>query len=230
MLKIFSFSIIVIALFSLNISAQELDDTFLDSLPDDVAKKLKVDLQDQEDVEVLFRGNTSIEANKAILKKIQNQVDTLKTAIEGSSSGDELPRFGENFFSSIQSSFSPINLPNISDKYILDYGDQLTVLLTGVGKNKSDVSMVQRDGSVTVGGLAKVFVRGLEFREASKAIQSALDSTMIGVNATTTLSGLRDVQVFLLGEVSSPGLYTLSGSSNILHALNVAGGISQNGS
>ena len=87
MLKIFPFSIIVIALFSLNISAQELDEAFLDSLPDDVAKKLKVDLQDQEDVEVLFRGNTSIEANKAILKKIQNQVDTLKTAIEGSSSG-----------------------------------------------------------------------------------------------------------------------------------------------
>ena len=95
---------------------------------------------------------------------------------------------------------------------------------------RDSVSMVQRDGSITIGGLTKVYVRGLEFREASKAIQSALDSTMIGVNATTTLSGLRDVQVFLLGEVSSPGLYTLSGSSNILHALNVAGGVSQNGS
>ena len=70
MFKFFSFSVIVITLFSLNIQAQELDETFLDSLPDDVAKKLKVDLQDQEDVEVLFRGNTSIEANKAILKKI----------------------------------------------------------------------------------------------------------------------------------------------------------------
>jgi protein involved in polysaccharide export with SLBB domain len=230
MLKLFSFSVIVIALFSLNVSAQELDEAFLDSLPDGVAKKLKIDLQDQEDVEVLFRGNTSIEANKAILKKIQNQVDTLKTAIEGSSSGAELPRFGESFFSSIQSSFSPINLPNISDKYILDYGDQLTILLTGVGNNKADTSMVQRDGSITIGGLTKVYVRGLEFREAAKAIQSSLDSTMIGVNATTTLSGLRDVQVFLLGEVSSPGLYTLSGSSNILHALNVAGGVSLNGS
>ena len=139
MFKFFPFSIIFIALFSLHISAQELDEAFLDSLPDGVAKKLKVDLQDQEDVEVLFRGNTSIEANKAILKKIQNQVDTLKTVIEGSSSGAELPRFGENFFSSIQSSFSPINLPNISDKYILDYGDQLTILLTGVGKNKGSL-------------------------------------------------------------------------------------------
>ena len=52
----------------------KLDQSFLDSLPDDVAKKLEKDLQDQEDVEVLFRGNTSIEANKAILMKIQNQL------------------------------------------------------------------------------------------------------------------------------------------------------------
>ena len=225
----FILSLIIILTISSYISSQELDPSFLDSLPDDVAKKLEKDLQDQEDVEVLFRGNTSIEANKAILKKIQNQVDSLKLAIEGNSGNIKLPRFGENFFSSIQSSFSPINLPNISDDYVLDYGDQLTILLTG-SVNFESVSMVQRDGSVLVNKLTKVFVRGLQLNKAAEAIQASMDNTAIGVKTSTTLSGLRDIQVFLLGEVSSPGLYTLSGASNILHALNVAGGISKNGS
>ncbi|RPF74841.1 MAG: hypothetical protein CBE49_000655 [Rickettsiales bacterium TMED289] len=222
-------SIVLFFIISLNLSAQDIDPSFLDSLPDDVAKKLEQDLQDQEDVEVLFRGNTSIEGNKAILKKIQNQVDSLKVAIEGSSGDSALPRFGENFFSSIQSSFSPINLPNISDDYVLDYGDELTILLTG-SVNEDSVSMVQRDGSILVGNLTKVFVRGLQLDKAAEAIQASMETTAIGVKTSTTLSGLRDIQVFLLGEVSSPGLYTLSGASNVLHALNVAGGISNNGS
>lgn len=231
MLKNTKFFLILI-LFSITtiyVNSQELDQSFLDSLPDDVAKKLEKDLQDQEDVEVLFRGNTSIEANKAILMKIQNQVDSLKLAIEGNSGNIKLPRFGEDFFSSIQSSYSPINLPNIADDYVLDYGDQLTVLATG-SINSESISMVQRDGSVLVNKLTKVFVRGLSLNKAAEAIQAAMNNTAIGVKTSTTLSGLRDIQVFLLGEVASPGLYTLSGSSNILHALNVSGGISKNGS
>ena len=231
MLKNTKFFLILI-LFSITtiyVNSQELDQSFLDSLPDDVAKKLEKDLQDQEDVEVLFRGNTSIEANKAILMKIQNQVDSLKLAIEGNSGNIKLPRFGEDFFSSIQSSYSPINLPNIADDYVLDYGDQLTVLATG-SINSESISMVQRDGSVLVNKLTKVYVRGLSLNKAAEAIQAAMNNTAIGVKTSTTLSGLRDIQVFLLGEVASPGLYTLSGSSNILHALNVSGGISKNGS
>lgn len=222
-------ALILFSIIAIDVNSQELDQSFLDSLPDDVAKKLEKDLQDQEDVEVLFRGNTSIEANKAILKKIQNQVDSLKLAIEGKSGNINLPRFGEDFFSSIQSSFSPINLPNISDDYVLDYGDQLTVLATG-SINSESVSMVQRDGSILVNKLTKVYVRGLRLDKAAEAIQATMDNTAIGIKTSTTLSGLRDIQVFLLGEVSSPGLYTLSGASNILHALNVAGGISKNGS
>lgn len=231
MLKNTKFFLILI-LFSITtiyVNSQELDQSFLDSLPDDVAKKLEKDLQDQEDVEVLFRGNTSIEANKAILMKIQNQVDSLKLAIEGNSGNIKLPRFGEDFFSSIQSSYSPINLPNIADDYVLDYGDQLTVLATG-SINSESISMVQRDGSVLVNKLTKVYVRGLGLNKAAEAIQAAMNNTAIGVKTSTTLSGLRDIQVFLLGEVASPGLYTLSGSSNILHALNVSGGISKDGS
>ena len=41
---------------------------------------------------------------------------------------------------------------------------------------------------------------------------------------------LRDIQVIILGSAINPGIYTMSGGSNILHALNVSGGIGKNGS
>ena len=38
------------------------------------------------------------------------------------------------------------------------------------------------------------------------------------------------MQVIMLGSIENPGVYTISGGSNVLHALNVAGGIAKNGS
>ena len=55
--------------------------------------------------------------------------------------------------------------------------------------------MVQRDGSVLVNKLTKVFVRGLQLNKAAEAIQASMDNTAIGVKTSTTLSGLRDIQV-----------------------------------
>ena len=45
-----------------------------------------------------------------------------------------------------------------------------------------------------------------------------------------TLDEIRNIKVYVLGNVPSPGLYTLNGNSNVMHALSVAGGISENGS
>ena len=84
--------------------------------------------------------------------------------------------------------FSPINLPNIADDYVLDYGDQLTILATG-SINSESISMVQRDGSVLVNKLTKVYVRGLSLDKAAEAIQATMNNTAIGVKTSTTLSG-----------------------------------------
>ena len=54
--------------------------------------------------------------------------------------------------------------------------------------------------------------------------------TFIGVQAFITLSQIRDINVLITGNVSFPGIYTLSGNSNILQALNMAGGINEIGS
>jgi polysaccharide biosynthesis/export protein len=225
----YNFLIGLALIFNINFThAQQLDQDFIDSLPSDVADKLTEDIQTQDDVEVLFRADTSVAGNKAILEKIQKQIDSLKLIIQPEI-GDELQRFGEGFFSSIQTSFSPINVPNSTEEYTLDYGDELTIQLVG---RVSGVEryLISRDGSINIDQVGKIFLKGLMFQDAIEVIENKIGNTIIGITPYISLSGYRDIQVLLLGDVASPGLYTLPGNTNVLHALNVAGGIGKTGS
>ena len=44
------------------------------------------------------------------------------------------------------------------------------------------------------------------------------------------LDEIRDINILVSGNATNPGLYTLTGNSNILHALNIAGGVNEYGS
>ena len=61
-------------------------------------------------------------------------------------------------------------------------------------------------------------------------IKKLISDSFLGSDAFITLDEIRNIKVYVLGNVPSPGLYTLNGNSNVMHALSVAGGISENGS
>ena len=73
-------------------------------------------------------------------------------------------------------------------------------------------------------------IAGQKFSDAETIISSFIKSRLIGGEVYISLKELRDIQVIILGSAINPGIYTMSGGSNILHALNVSGGISKNGS
>ena len=170
-----------------------------------------------------------------ILKKIEDQLDALKKLVEpdvlnNTKANKKLERFGDSFFSSIQSSFMPINVPNLGADYIVDVGDSFELMLTGKTNKKAMTLEVQRDGSLMIPEMGKINIAGKTLKEANDMVTAFIDEASIGLNAYLTLSNIRDVQILLLGGVESPGIYTLSGGSNILGALNVAGGIKPEGS
>jgi protein involved in polysaccharide export with SLBB domain len=123
----------------------------------------------------------------------------------------------------------PINIGNLGADYIVDVGDSFTLFLIGKVE-ANEVLMVQRDGSILIPSYGKVFVAGLTLQQVEKTVQNFINSISIGVDASISLKSIRDVQVLVLGGVESPGIYTLSGGSNILGALNIAGGITDSGS
>ena len=231
------FSLISALIFSsTNLDAQStlVNDEFLEGLPPSIKEEMEVQNQVNADdeLETLFRTDTSMQKNNAILQKIKTQLKTLQRrmeADEGSQTNkDGLMRFGENFFSSIQSSFMPINIPNLSGDYVVDVGDEFKVLFTGSQKKEVEL-MVQRDGSLLIPSIGKVVVAGDTLENANKKIQNFIASRSAGVIAYTTLSKASDIQIMILGYVEAPGMYTLAAGSNILSSLNVAGGILANG-
>ena len=123
----------------------------------------------------------------------------------------------------------PINEPNFDDSYVLDFGDQLRIQLTGQKSSISDLT-IRRDGSINISEIGKIYLSGLSLNEASKMIKNLIDQAFIGVDTFVSLVNVRDIQIILAGNVYNPGSYTLSGNSNIFHALVVSGGPSEAGS
>ena len=192
------------------ISAQDYNESYLESLPEEIREDIKTRMDEQKASEKASYRRLS-ETNSGI-KKARN--DAL---------------FGSQFFNSIQTSFMPISLPNLDDSYVLDFGDVLRIQLLGQ-QDSIDSYQLERDGSINLPDIGQINLAGLSLGEASKLIRSKVNQAYISTDSFVSLENIRDVSVLLAGDVFNPGVYTLNGSSNVLHALNVAGGIGAYGS
>lgn len=200
----------IFLMFSTTAHSQNLDKAYLESLPDDVRNSV-LDKMDQRE-----------EDDKPVYRRPSSMIDKPLIEIESN-------RFGSKIFSMMQSTFMPVNEPNIDNSYILDFGDTLKIQLIGQ-LNKTEELPIQRDGSVNISDIGKVFLSGLSLESASSLIKAKVSSTFIGVEAYITLVSLRDIQVLISGNSYNPGIYTLNGNSNILHALSMSGGVDEDGS
>jgi protein involved in polysaccharide export with SLBB domain len=237
----FSFTITAIILFlPVNAFSQAnsnpLSDEFLAGLPPSVAEELTLNnaVKKEEDLEKLFRADTEFIKSKDILEKIRYELKSIEKRIDKAEGREKgLQRFGETFFSTIQSSFMPVNVPSSSTTYVVDVGDEFSIMLTGTTKVIGDSvqkQMIQRDGTILIPDIGKLYIAGMTLASAEQAIKNYLEKTSPGVSSFISLSKVRDINILMLGGVVSPGIFTLGGGSNILTALNVAGGISDKGS
>ena len=139
-------------------------------------------------------------------------------------------RFGIKIFSTMQSSFMPLNEPNFGNNYILDYGDIINIELYGNTNSNKYKTEISRNGSITLQNIGELAVAGLNFEQATDLIQKRYEMSSFGTNVVVTLDTIRDINFLITGSVEFPGIYTLSGNSNVLQAINIAGGIKENGS
>ena len=227
---LFLFLVSTISLYSQNLT--NLSDEFLEGLPPSVREQIEVqnEVDAEKELEDLFQSETSIEKNKVILQKLKDQLIALEKRFDDQdSTSSGIDRFGEAFFTTIQSSFMPVNVPNISSDYLVDVGDEFNLLLTGKLADELELT-VQRDGSILIPELGKIYIAGKSLNDSEKLVQSFIESKTVGVDSYLTLVEMRDVQVLMIGGVETVGIFTLPGGSNFLSALNAAGGISEAGS
>lgn len=221
------------------VKAQELDSSYLDSLPEDIREDLMEradanmsDGQENyrsslyssklEQAEELIELKSRLEADLAELERRLKTDDDLSIS-------EDLELFGSDFFRTFQTSFMPINEPNPDSSYTLDNGDVLNIQLIGQ-INTENTFIVNGNGSVNLPEVGQINVAGLTLDEASSIIKAKVNSVLIGTDAYINLSEIRDVNVLISGNAKNPGVYTLTGNSNILHALTMAGGVNEFGS
>ena len=231
--------VVLLLLVTVSVKSQELDTEFLDSLPDDIRKDIQENNMRKLDgtAEKYSPYIYSSKLTKAeTFLKLKNRLEADLLQLERRLDSDEsveiskdLKLYGSDFFNTFQTSFMPINEPNPDSGYMLDVGDVLEIQLVGPNEYIEEL-LVNSDGSISMPDIGKVIIAGLSLNDASQLIKSKVNSALIGNEAFISLTEIRDVNIIVTGNAENPGIYTLTGNSNILHALSAAGGISKFGS
>ncbi len=144
--------------------------------------------------------------------------------------------FGQDFFSTHNLTFEPnMNMPTPVN-YILGPGDEVIIDIWG----NSELNVrytIAPDGHITVPGLGRIQLSGMRvdqatahIRNAFSTIYSDLDSPQPRTFLAISVGNVRTIRVNVMGEVVTPGTYTLSSFASAFHALYAAGGINKIGS
>jgi len=225
-IKFIKLCIYAVLFLSLNSFTQEVefDKEYLESLPEsirgDVERELERQKDEIENKKVFLNPSSKLNKSKTVIEwenfQRQNQLQ------------EQSERFGMRLFQSMQSSFMPVNEPNFDANYIVDVGDVLNISIFDQD-TKEYIKEIESDGTVFIPEVGKVYVAGFKLNDAVSDIKKQINKTLFR-DSIISLESVRDIQILMTGEISFPGIYTFNGNTNLLHAISMAGGITENGS
>src|SRR6267143_191631 len=115
----------------------------------------------------------------------------------------------------------PMDLP-VSPDYVVGPGDTLEIDLWG-GVSQRFFRLVDRQGRVSLPESGPLLVSGRSLGDVQQSVQQVLRTVYRDVSAAVSLSRLRTVRVYVVGDVTAPGAYDISSLSTPLNALFAAG-------
>lgn len=143
-------------------------------------------------------------------------------------------RYVQEIFRNADPNLFASHVGAIGSGYQLGVGDE--VILTLWGQKEARYSLVlDRDGQISVEGIGVVSLNGQTLASATDLLRKRLQRIYSGlgsggVNMDVTMGKLKQVRVFVVGDVVRPGGYLLSGNTSVLAALFHAKGPSDLGS
>lgn len=150
--------------------------------------------------------------------------------VQAAMSQRPVQRFGLDVFrnSVNQPDVIPMDLP-VGPDYVVGTGDSLSIDLWG-SLSQRLVRLVDREGRVSLPEVGPLLVSGKNLAEVQSEIQHVLRSELRDVSVDVSLSRVRTVRVYVVGDVAEPGAYDISSLSTPLNALFAAGGVTSRGS
>lgn len=136
--------------------------------------------------------------------------------------------FGHDVFRSKNLSFAPSMNVATPVTYILGPGDE--IILDVFGASQSSAAMkVSPDGTIVVDKVGPVHVSGMTVAQAERALRQKVGQHYQSSDLKVTVGQTRAIVVNVLGEVNTPGTYSISAFSSVFNALYLAGGITDIG-
>ena len=141
-----------------------------------------------------------------------------------------LERFGMQIFENGTRDLQmiPMDMP-VGPEYVLGPGDGISIDLWG-GVSRKFYRVVDREGRVSLPEVGPVLVAGKSLGDVQQTVQKNLRTQFRDISADVSLSRLRTVRVYIVGDVVHPGAYDVSSLSTPLNALFAAGGPTGRGS
>jgi protein involved in polysaccharide export with SLBB domain len=140
-----------------------------------------------------------------------------------------LKPFGYDLFQRAPSTFAPVTNVPVPADYVVGPGDQFQVQLYGT-QSRNFILEVGRDGRVSLPEIGPLNVGGQRFTQAKDLIEARVARQIVGTRASVSMGDTRAIRIFVLGEATRPGSYTISGLGTITSALFAAGGVKPIGS
>jgi polysaccharide biosynthesis/export protein len=193
-------------------------------------------LQVQDSVGLLSDSLLAVLDSLRALRADSARADSLADSVE-ILRPQGLKVFGLQTFRRTSSRFQAVQTGPVDENYQLGPGDMLVLILTGDVEQAYSLD-VNREGFVVIPQVGQVYVANLTLSQLEDQLYSRLRRVYSGVRrgpgATTkfqiSVARLRNIQVFVVGDVVRPGAYQISGAGTVLTALYAAGGPTTNGS
>ena len=131
--------------------------------------------------------------------------------------------FGHDIFNNKDLTFeSSMNLAT-PQNYRLGPGDEVNIDIWGASQ-ESITETISPDGYVTVEDIGLIQLGGLSVTQAKAKLRNVLGARYQGSRIELTIGQTRTITISVMGEVKTPGTYTLSAFATVYNALYMAGG------
>lgn len=146
----------------------------------------------------------------------------------------KLAPYGLDVFKKAQIDFKPEMYGPVDDNYPIGPGDEIIVTVWGEVELRHDL-VVDRNGQVYVPNVGVITLAGLSVKQAKKRLYNRLGksySSLLKNKAflDVSLGKLRSIRLYVIGDVKSPGVFTVPALTSPLQMLFYAGGVKESAS
>ena len=143
--------------------------------------------------------------------------------------GKPLPIYGASLFENVPSTFAPVDRIPVTADYVIGPGDEL--MIRAWGQIDLDVhARVDRNGNVFLPKVGSVDVAGLKYAQIESFLKSHIGRIYQNFDLNVTMGELRSIDIYVVGQATRPGRYTVSSLSTLTNAIFASGGPSPHGS